>query len=105
MKEARIEIIGHDGEVDQKVPWMQWRDNIRELLNQGFHHDTSITIGNCSFGVFTKDAEVACQRHPQPNQQSVHRFPNGPNTFLKSIGPDLLINSTPLAVFGTLQVT
>jgi hypothetical protein len=63
MKEARIEIIGHDGEVDQKVLDSMAR-NIRELLNQGFEHDTSITIGSCSFGVFTKDAEVAVSTAP-----------------------------------------
>jgi hypothetical protein len=69
MKEARIEIIGHDGEVDQKVLDAMAR-NIRELLNQGFHHDTSITIGNCSFGVFSKDVEVAMSTAPIEGQDA-----------------------------------
>jgi len=63
MKEVRFEIIGHDGEVDQKT-LDAMSHNLRELLHQGFHHDTSITIGNCSFGVFSKDVEVAMSTAP-----------------------------------------
>jgi len=63
MKEVRFEIIGHDGEVDQKT-LDAMSHNLRELLNQGFHHDTSITIGSCSFGVFSKDVEIAMSTAP-----------------------------------------